>query len=117
MRRYLYYILTICMIYVVILGGCGKRGTEERPSDNESGKQTITNDQESEKQQETDDKENEKQQTSNSEKESGKQQTTVDKGNEKQPTISDKTEDEGSVLVDTFAMKTNVPEFQRIPLM
>ena len=117
MRRYLYYILTICMIYVVILGGCGKRGTEERPSDNESGKQTITNDQESEKQQETDDKENEKQQTSNSEKESGKQQTTVDKGNEKQPTITDKTEDEGSVLVDTFAMKTNVPEFQRIPLM
>lgn len=95
------------MICVVVLGGCGKNGNKGRPSDKESGKQTITDDQESGNQQSmTDDKE------------SGKQQSMTDaKENENHPATSNETTNEDEVVVDTFAKKTNVQEFQNIPLM
>jgi len=118
LRKYLCYILTICMIFLVVLVGCGKRETEKRPSDDDSGKQTITSDQESEDQQtESDGQESEKQQTTGSNEESGNQQATGDKESENQPTMPDKNKEENIIVGDTFAKKTNVPEFQRIPLM
>ena len=105
MKKYLLCILAICIISILILGGCGKNGDKKKPSDKKPVNQTTTSDKESEKQPTT------------SDKEPGKQPTAPDKGSGKRPTTSDKAEDEDQVVVDTFETKTKVSEFQAIPLM
>ena len=106
MRKYLYHILAIGMICVVILGGCGKIGKGKNPSDNESGKHTIT-----------DDRDTGNQIIPDSKDPADHQPMEENNENENQPTVTDKTEGENKVVVDTFATQTNVPEFQTIPLM